>query len=82
MTRHPDPPLTEDQIDAFIDSQAKRHTLLNGSDTSRMAWRILKRLYFDRRDLRRENAALKTRIAELTGASGETNWIERVEKAG
>jgi len=76
---HRDAPLTEDEIDAFLDNPKKRHTLLNGSDTSRMAWRMLRRLYFDRRDLRRENLALKTRLGELTGQPAEQkNWTAAV----
>ncbi len=72
---HPDGPLTDDDIDAFFDSPKKRHTLMNGSDTSRMAWRILKRLYFDRRDLRRELAELKRISPEV-----QVKWSNRVQE--
>jgi hypothetical protein len=75
MTKHPASPLDDDIIDAFLDSPKKRHTLMNGSDTSRMAWRILKKLYYDRRDLR-------GKLAELEGTrlgGSETNWTTKVE---
>jgi hypothetical protein len=78
MTRHRDAPLTDLLIDAFLMCQKTKAAFMRGTDTMRMAWRILWRLYYDRRDLRRENAALKARIAELTGASGETNWTGKV----
>ena len=73
---HPDGPLDDDVIDAFMDNPKKRHTLMNGSDTSRMAWRILKRLYFDRRDLRREIAELK----RIAGPEMQVKWSNRVQE--
>jgi hypothetical protein len=72
---HPDGPLTDDDIDAFMDNPKKRHTLMNGSDTSSMAWRILKRLYFDRTDLRRELAELKRIAPEV-----QVKWSNRVQE--
>ena len=65
MTKHPDGPLTDDDIDRFFDDPKKRHTLMSGSDTSRMANRILRRLYFDRRDLRRRVAELEGMLRQL-----------------
>lgn len=73
--KHPDGPLDYDMIDAFFDNPKKRHTLMNGSDTSRMAWRILKKLYYDLRDARKELAELKRLAPEV-----QVKWSNRVQE--
>jgi hypothetical protein len=77
MTRHPDPPLSDLDIDEFLTSPQRKRIVCN-TDSGRLHWRITWRLYRDRQDLRRENAALKAKLAEVTGAGGETNWAGKV----
>jgi hypothetical protein len=74
MTRRRHPPLTDLDIDELIASpQVER--IMAKNDTTWRAWRALKQLYFDRRDLRGKVMALEA----LTGAS-ETKHVDRLEQ--
>lgn len=67
------PPLTDDQIDAFIEGRI--WVLRKGTDTGKMAARIIRRLYEDRRALRAEVAELKARMGMET-----TKWTDKATK--
>jgi hypothetical protein len=73
-----DAPVDNYTADAFIDNPNRRHVLLNGSDTSRMAWRIIKWQSFRLRDADRRISELE---AMLGGEDG-IKWRSKVEKAG
>lgn len=73
MTQPPNAPLTDLQIDAFLDGQL--WVLKRGSDTARLAARIIRQLYAERRKLREQNAALLTAM----GAT-DMKHTERVRK--
>lgn len=67
------------EMAAFIDNPRNRRVLMNGSDISRMAWRILKKLQYDHRDERREKERWKALYEAATGTS-ETKHVDRLEQ--
>lgn len=74
MPRSNAPPLTDEEIDAFIEGRI--WVLKKGTDTARTAARVIKRLYEDRRRLREEIARLKAK----SGLKGDERWQQRVSK--
>jgi hypothetical protein len=70
----PNPALTDDEIEAFI--LGKLWVLRKGTETTRQAARIIRRLYDDRRKLRDEVGALKAAMG-----MDETKHTERVTRS-
>ena len=69
-------PLTDDQIDAFI--EGKLWVLRKGTDTARTAARIIRKLYEQRRELRNEVAALRAKLG--IEAEPAKKWTSSVKK--